>query len=111
MRLTLQQTASLAGQASLMPGLYSDALPQGKDVPGALTGKKSPHVLGRLQQLASLGFSVKFFSGSNSRNGAQLKVLPGLLTGRMAPQVNACAEISRQSVAVRCVHSSKRTSP
>lgn len=89
--------ASLAGQASLMAGLYSEWLPQGKAVPGLLTGKKSPQVFGREQQLASLGFSVVFFSGSNSRKGAQLKVLPGLLTGRMAPQVKACTVRTRRA--------------
>lgn len=36
---TLQQIASLAGQASLMPGLYSEPLPQGNGVLGADTGK------------------------------------------------------------------------
>jgi hypothetical protein len=95
--LTLQQIPSLAGQASLMAELYSEWLPQGKTLPGLLTGKKSPQVFGREQQLASLGFSVVFFSGSNSRNGAQLNVLPGLLTGRMAPHVNACVTSGRKS--------------
>lgn len=89
-KLTLQQICSLGGHASLMPGLYSEKLPQGKGIPGFETGRKSPQVLGREQQLASLGFSVVFLFGSNSRKGAQLKVLPGLLTGRMAPQVKAC---------------------